>query len=669
MAQTEPQVAAYGSWRSPITAASVAQGKGALGQLALDGADVYWSESRPTEGGRNVIMRRTPAGAISEMTPAGFNVRTRVHEYGGGAFTVVQGTVYFANWADQRVYRQEQGGQPEAITAGHDLFFADFTLDAPRQRLLCVREDHRQAGQEAKNEIVALDLHANPSGTVLVTGNAFYAAPRVSPDGTQLAWLTWHHPNMPWDGTELWVGTFHADGTLGKVQRVAGEPGEAIAEPAWSPEGVLHFVSDRSGWWNLYRWQGDHAEPLYPLAAEFCQPQWALGMSSYAFLAPQRILCAYTQEGTWHLGILDTREQGDQQSQGDHQGAPLQTQRDAGQQALTPVPTPYSYIVQVRADQGRAVFVGAAPTQPPELAELNPQTLRLTPLRQSDEPLPDAGYIAVPQAIAYPTERGLTAHAWFYPPQNKDYAAPQGAKPPLLVMSHGGPTSAAPNVFDLRKQFWTSRGIAVLDVNYGGSTGYGTEYRRRLNGQWGVVDVDDCVNGARYLAQRGLVDGDRLLITGGSAGGYTTLSALTFRDTFRAGASHFGLSDLEVFVGDTHKFESRYLETLIGPFPAQRERYRARSPLHAIERLASPVIFFQGLEDKIVPPNQAELMVAALRQKGVPVAYVPFEGEQHGFRRAENIQRALEGELYFYGRVLGFTPADDIPPVAIENLS
>jgi dipeptidyl aminopeptidase/acylaminoacyl peptidase len=643
--QTQAHVAAYGTWRSPITAASVTSGKGALGQIVLDGDAVYWSESRPTEGGRNVIVRRQPDGHTDDLTPAGYNVRTRVHEYGGGAFTVARGVIYFANWADQCVYRQRPGEDPQPITSGRNLFFGDFVLDRSRHRLICVREDQRQAGREAINTLVALDLERNRAGTTLVAGNDFYSSPRVSPDGTQLAWLTWHHPNMPWDGTELWVGTFRADGSIGKAQRIAGDPGEAITQPMWSPDGVLHFVSDRSGWWNLYRWHAGRAEPLLPMEAEFCQPQWVLGVANYAFLSPRRLLCSYTQHGIWHLGILD-----------------------AAKHTLTPIQTPYTFITQVHARAGRAVCIGASPTRPPEVAQMDLATMQIVLLTERTEELPDPGYISIPQAIEFPTEGDVTAHAWFYPPQNKDFAAPKGERPPLLVMSHGGPTSAAPNVFDLKKQFWTSRGIAVLDVNYGGSTGYGTAYRRRLNGQWGVVDVDDCINGARYLAERGLVDGDRLLITGGSAGGYTTLCALTFRDAFRAGASHFGLSELEQFVNETHKYESRYLHTLIGPFPERRDLYRARAPLHFAERLSCPVIFFQGLEDKIVPPNQAEMMVDVLRKKGVPVAYVPFAGEQHGFRRAENIQRALEGELFFYGRVLGFAPADDIPPVPIENL-
>jgi dipeptidyl aminopeptidase/acylaminoacyl peptidase len=642
---TTPKNASYGSWKSPITSEAIVSATVGLGQIVLDGTDVYWLELRPSEGGRSVVVRRTADGHTSDVTPAPFNARTRVHEYGGGAFTVSEGTVYFSHFADQRIYRQSPGSTPQPLTPEAELRYADARVDRQGKHLLCVREDHRQTGREAINTIVSIDLERGGEGEVLVTGNDFYSSPRLSPDGKQLAWLTWNHPNMPWDRTELFVAEVNPDGFLGQVTHVADGPMESIFQPQWSPDGVLHFVSDRTGWWNLYRWKDRRVESLYPLDAEFGRPQWIFGMSTYAFVSPTQIVCAYGKDGAWRLAQLDTDSR-----------------------KLSDIATPYTEIGDVRATSRHIVFVGGSATEPASVVQLDFKSRHLATLRRSSTLSVESGYLSVPQAIEFPTENGLKAHGLFYPPRNRDFTAPSDERPPLLVKSHGGPTAAATTTFNASIQYWTSRGIAVLDVNYGGSSGYGRAYRDRLKGQWGVVDVDDCVNGARYLVERGLVDGSRLAITGGSAGGYTTLCALTFRDMFKAGASHYGIGDLEALAHDTHKFESRYEESLVGPYPAQRDLYRARSPIHFTDRLSCPVIFFQGLEDKIVPPNQAQMMVAALKAKGLPVAYVPFAGEQHGFRRAENIKRALDGELYFYSRVFGFALADPVEPVVIENL-
>jgi len=652
-----PRVAPYGSWKSPVTSALIVSETVRLGQIALDGDDIYWVEARPAEGGRNVVARRTPDGRTTDVTPPPFNARTRVHEYGGGAFAVADGTVYFSNFADQRLYRQDSGAQPRPITPEADLRYADGVVDRHRGRMICVREDHTAAGHEAVNALVSLDLTGAQDAQVLVSGNDFYSSPRLSPGGSRLAWLTWNHPNMPWDGTELWVGDLKADGSLERAERVAGGIDESIFQPEWSPDGTLYFVSDRTGWWGLYRWRDGRkvlppasggpgeVEPLVVMKAEFGRPQWVFGISTYAFTSAGRIVCAYTRQGTWHLASLDTMTC-----------------------ALEPIETPYSEIGGLRAGPGWVVFGAGSPTESTSIVRLDLATEHLKVLHRSSEVAIDLGYLSIPQAIEFPTEHGLTAHAFFYPPRNQDYVAPPGERPPLLVMSHGGPTSATSSTLNLETQYWTSRGIAVLDVNYGGSTGYGRAYRQRLEGRWGVVDVDDCVNSARYLVERGKVDGKRLAIRGGSAGGYTTLCALTFRDVFKAGASYFGVSDLEALTKETHKFESRYLNRLTGPYPERRDLYQERSPIHFTDRFSCPVIFFQGLEDRVVPPNQAELMVEALRQKGLPVAYVPFEGEQHGFRRAENIKRALDAELYFYSRVFGFALADLVEPVPIENL-
>jgi dipeptidyl aminopeptidase/acylaminoacyl peptidase len=641
----EERVAPYGSWKSPITSDLIVSGTFGLGQIALDGSDVYWTEMRPAEGGRYVIVRRRADGQISDVTPAPFNARTRVHEYGGGAFTVTDGMVYFSNFADQRLYRQTPSAEPQPITPEANLRYADGVIDRRRHRMICVREDHTMAGREAINTLVGVQLDGTAGGEVLISGSDFYSSPRLSPDGSRLAWLSWNHPNMPWDGTELWVSEIKADGSLGELKRVAGGKDESIFQPEWSPDGVLYFVSDRTGWWNLYRWREGRTEALCEMEAEFGQPQWGFRMSTYAFESPQRLICTYLERGVSRLASLDTNTL-----------------------KLEPIETPYTRIDNLCAAPGRVVFGAGSPTEASSIVQLDLATRQIEVLRRSSELAIDAGYLSSPRAIEFPTEHELTAHAFFYPPQNRDYVASPGERPPLLVMSHGGPTAATTPTLRLGIQYWTSRGIGVLDVNYGGSTGYGRAYRQRLNGEWGVVDVDDCVNGARFLVERGEADGNRLAITGGSAGGYTTLCALTFRDDFKAGASHYGVSDLEALEVDTHKFESRYSHSLVGPYPERSDLYRERSPIHYTERLSAPVIFFQGLEDKIVPPNQAEMMVAALRAKGLPVAYVAFEGEQHGFRRAENIKRALDGELYFYSRVFGFELAEPVEPVAIENL-
>jgi dipeptidyl aminopeptidase/acylaminoacyl peptidase len=642
---TSSIVAPYGAWKSPVTSDMIVSSTVRLVEAALDGGDVYWIESRPLEGGRYVIVRRSPAGELTDLNPAPFDARTRVHEYGGGALLVVDGVLHYSHFADNRLYRQEPGGEPRPITPEGEFRYADMVLDGRQDRLLCVREDHTDPGREAINTLVSLDLGANDGGRALVSGGDFYAAPRLSPDGTRLAWLTWNHPNMPWDGTELWIAQVAADGSLRDAELVVGGRGESVLQPEWSPDGVLHFISDRTGWWNLYRWHQGHVEPLVEMEAEFGRPQWRFGMSQYGFDSAGRIICAYCQGGIWHLALLDITSR-----------------------RLEPIKTPFTDIRGVHVAAGRVVFEAASPTEPSAIVQLDLHTGRLETLRRSGEVTVDPGYLSLPQAIEFPTENGLTAHAYFYPPNNCDYCAPPGELPPLVVESHGGPTGATTGTFNLGKQYWTSRGFALLDVNYGGSTGYGRAYRERLNGQWGVVDVDDCINGARYLIERGLVDSERVIIHGGSAGGYTTLCALTFRDLFKAGASYYGIGDLTVFVGDTHKFESRYLDRLIGPFPERADLYRARSAINFSDQLSCPVVFFQGLEDKVVPPNQAELMVEALQAKGVPVAYLPFEGEGHGFRRAENIKRSLDAELYFYARVFGFEPADPIEPVPIENL-
>jgi dipeptidyl aminopeptidase/acylaminoacyl peptidase len=641
----EKQVRAYGSWKSPITSDLIVRGTVGLSQPRIDGKDVYWLEMRPSEGGRNVIVLCDSAGSSRDITPKPYNVRTRVHEYGGGDYVVNSGIVYFSNFVDQRVYAQRSDEDPRAITPEGPMRYADAVFDERRKQLICIREEH--TGAEAVNTIVALQLDKNDDGgRILVQGDDFYSTPRVSPDGSRLAWLSWNHPNMPWDGCILWVGELDPDGQLKKVRQVAGSTSESIFQPEWSPDGTLYFVSDRSGWWNLYRvGLKRQIQAVCPMAVEFGQAQWVFGMSTYGFESAHRLIAAFVDGGESVLASIDTRTG-----------------------ALTQIETNSTDLSYIRAKSGQAVFRSGSPTEPVSIVRLDVDGRRFEVLRRSNNLEIDQQYISIPRPIGFPTRNGLIAHGFFYRPQNREYVGPAEERPPLLVKSHGGPTAAATSAQSLSVQYWTSRGIAVLDVNYGGSTGYGREYRQRLNGNWGIVDVDDCVNGAVFLAKADEVDPERLMITGGSAGGYTTLCALTFRDTFKAGASHYGISDAEALAQDTHKFESRYLDGLIGPYPEHREIYFARSPVNFTERLSCPVIFFQGLEDKVVPPNQAELMVKALREKKIPVAYVAFPGEQHGFRQAKNIKRALDGELYFYSRVFGFDLADEVEPVEIENL-
>ncbi|MBX2998282.1 MAG: S9 family peptidase [Caldilineaceae bacterium] len=642
----EKRVAPYGSWKSPITADYIVSKSISLGAPLLDGDDIYWGELRPSEGGRVVVVGRSEDGATEDLVPAPFNARTRVHEYGGGAYTVHAGTLYFANFADQRLYRTRRGEDPQPLTpAAVDLRYADFIVDAGRNRLIAIREDHRQSSREAVNAVVSIPLDGEHEGEILVSGNDFYSTPRLSPDGSQLAWLTWNHPNMPWDGSELWVAPVHADGSLGEAKLIAGGVSESIFQPAWSPDGVLYFVSDRTDWWNLYRWRGSEIDAVTQMEAEFGQPQWSFGGSTYDFVSDRQILCTYSQNGISSLALIDTSTL-----------------------ILTQLETPYTDVSGIQANERVAVLRAGSPTQMPVILRVDLNTLRSEVIRQSGQIDIDPRYFSQPQPIEFPTENGLTAHAFYYPPHNPDFTAPAGERPLLMVKSHGGPTGASSSTLDLSIQYWTSRGFALLDVNYGGSTGYGRAYRERLKGRWGIVDIDDCCNGARYLADQGWVDGERMMIRGGSAGGYTTLGALAFRKVFSAGASYYGVSDLAALAEETHKFESRYLDGLIGPYPERADLYRKRSPIHHVQGLDCPVIFFQGLEDKVVLPNQAEMMVQALLHKEVPVAYLPFEGEQHGFRKAENIKRALEGELYFYSRIFNFTPADEIEPVEIENL-
>ena len=643
----EPQVAPYGSWKSPITTDLIVSETIGLGRIVLDGEDTYWAEARPSKEGRNIIVKRSADGETTDVTPSQFSVNTRVHEYGARGYTVVDGVVYFSNFDDQRLYRHRPGETPIPITPEGDLRYAGSVLDWRRNRIICVREDHTTNDEEPVNTIVAIDVNGQCEVEVLASGNDFYASPRISADGAALAWLTWNHPNMPWDGTELWAAPIGDDGRLGGPEWIAGGVDESVMQPEWSPDGALYFASDRTGWANLYRWRPHQdVEALLEMEAEFVKTHWWGGVCAYGFESASRLVCSYVQDGVWRLALLDPEAK-----------------------RLQPLDLPYAEMgcADLKVAAGRVVFEAGSPAQAMSVLQLDLATGALGILQVSSNANVDVEYLSIPEILEFPTEKDVTAHAFYYAPKNPDYAAPEGEKPPLLVTCHGGPHSAASLELDLSIQYWTSRGIGVLDVNYGGSTGYGRDYRERLIGEWGVVDVDDCANGARYLVVRGDVDPERVVISGGSAGGYTALAAMTFRDVFKAGASHFGVSDLESLVNDIHKFDTNSLVGLVGPYPLYRKRYIERSPINYAEQLNCPVIFFQGLEDTIVPADQSEMMFEVVRGRGVPTAYIAFEGEYHGFQQADNIKRAMEAELYFYSQVFGFDLADEIEPVSIEN--
>jgi dipeptidyl aminopeptidase/acylaminoacyl peptidase len=647
-------ISPYGTWVSPISASFVAQsgmGHSAMPrEVIVDGHDIYWVVGRPQEGGRYVILRHADDKKCECITPPDFNVRTRVHEYGGGSYFVAEGVIYFCNYTDQRLYRQQKGKSPLPITPEPEkpagLRYAAMRISPDKQWLVCVRERH-VSEEHVENELCILPPDGSVKPIILASGHDFYGSPRFSPDGKKLAFLTWDHPNMPWDGTELWVGDFR-DGKLEDIHKVAGGMNESIFQPEWNHHGVLHFISDANGWWNLYAFDEGEIISLHKREADFGVPQWLQEYSTYTFLPDGRIVCFYLDMGKSCIGILNPQ---------------------VGE--FEEFSTPFSAfeLPTIQSDAlGQVWFLAGTYSSEPGLAVLSPETGECHTVHISMEHEIDPGFISVPDHIAFPSEGGRTAYAYFYPPVNGSFEALADEKPPLIVFSHGGPTSAARSHFQAEIQFWTSRGFAIADVNYGGSTGYGRAYRDQLKGEWGIVDVEDCVNAALSLAKGGKVDGERLLISGGSAGGYVTLCALTFHNVFAAGASYYGVADPAILTQHTHKFEERYLDSLIGPYPEKKDLYRDRSPMHHTDRLSSPVILFQGLEDKVVHPEQSEILAAALREKGLPYVYLTFEGEQHGFRRAETIENCLDAELYFYSKILGFELPEGFTPVEIHNL-
>ena len=642
-------VAPYGSWKSPIAAEMlIGGGKRRLNEIKVDGGDIYWLDGRPSEGGRIVIMRLTAKGEMRDLTPAAFNARNAVHEYGGGSYAVRNRTVYFTNWSDQRIYVQDDGGDPRPLTAEPDIprgsRYADLTLTADGKFLLCIRETHTDDGNEATNEIVAIDT-ASGEARIVASRRDFYCAPRAAANHNGIVWTEWDHPNMPWDGNDLISGSFDSvDATVGTKAKLAGRQDESIVQPSWSKDGTLHFVTDRTGWWNIHAWRDGEAINLLEEKSDHGRPDWQFAFTSYAHLPNGDIAIGKGGATSGSFTVVD--------SQG----------------ATRSYEIPYSEVSFVTADHTgiRLLFVGASPTREPAIVSFDIASESCETIYSPSNVNLDPGYLSSPRHIIFPTTDDGEAHAYYYEPTNRDFIAPDGELPPLVVICHGGPTSASGTGLDLSTHYWTSRGFAVVDVNYRGSSGYGKAFRDALKGKWGIYDTDDCIAAAQYLIDQNLADKDRVIIRGGSAGGYTTINALTFHDFFAAGAALYGIADLMVFIGDTHKFESRYLESLVGPYPKESQRYHDRSAINFMDQLATPMIILQGLEDEIVPPSQAEIMVEALNSKGLPYAYIGFPGEQHGFRQAANIIRAQEAELYFYGKVLGFEPADEIGEEVVE---
>jgi dipeptidyl aminopeptidase/acylaminoacyl peptidase len=634
--------APYGSWKSPISSRSIASQTVRLDQVRIFNDSLYWLERRPEEAGRTVIVRFGNS-TKTDILSAPFNARSRVHEYGGGVYCVCDQGVFFVNDADQDIYRINNN-QIDRTTSTERMRFADLNYDTRHDRILCICEDHGVGGKEPVNSLVSIDIESGEI-TTLHEGYDFYSNPRASHDGARLAWLCWNHPNMPWDGTELWVGDVDADGLLARMGRVVGDTSISIFQPEWSPNDQLYFVTDESGWWNLARLEQDQSiAAVTNVKSEFGLPQWVFGQTTYAFCDHSKIVCSRICDGSGRLSLIDL---------------------DSFK--LTDIDTPFNTFDSICAANASAGIIAASNQDFSQVIVLDIARLETETIARSCSVAVDNDYLSAGQRFSFETRHADKVHATYYAPVNKDYQAPAGELPPLIVLSHGGPTGAADAALDLRKQYWTSRGFAVVDVNYSGSTGYGRDYRARLDYQWGVRDVEDVCDAAEYFASRGMVDSKRLIIKGSSAGGYTVLAALTFHDTFSCGASYYGISDLETLLADTHKFEARYTDRLVGPYPETQSIYRQRSPIHHVDRLSCPIIFFQGQEDRVVPPSQAEKMVAALKNKGIPVCYVPLENEQHGFRQAASIKAALDAELYFYSIIFGFSTADELPQIEIEN--
>ncbi len=655
--------APYGSWTSPITAQLVAGKTPKLFDTVVDDNRVFWCESIAEEKGRTAIMMYD--GTRHQcILPRPLSAKSKVHEYGGKAYAIDGNSVYFVLADDQRVYhgiiedhKAQSPFTPSPLTPpskSSSVRFADLAIDKKHQRIIAIQESHDvNDPHQVVNRLVTfsmnVDEHNDDPVRVLSEGHDFYSNPCVSPCGSQLLWLTWDHPDMPWDNTHVWTADLTVDG-LSNTHQIVGNGSESIFQPQWSPEGDLYFVSDRNNWWNIYRIDKKdlrgNAEPQLIIQhnAEYATPQWVFGMSTYGFWDENTLLATFTQEGVWRLAKIHLERAEDQR--------------------IELIQTGMSSIENVCCHNRLGAFIAASPTQAKSIFTLEGNTA--SPLTHAHTGIATEEY-SQPHPITFPTTFGQTAHALFYPPQNTQYEDKRH-QPPLIVLSHGGPTGATESSLNLKIQYWTNRGFAVADVNYRGSTGYGREYRHRLFKQWGRYDVDDVCAVVDYLSQEKLVDPDKCIIKGSSAGGYTVLAALTFKDTFKAGVSLYGIGDLELLATDTHKFEARYLDKLIGPYPDTTDEYRARSPIHFVNKINCPLLIFQGLQDKVVPPNQAELMVNAVTQKGLPIAYVTYPTEAHGFRQLETIVHMLDAEHQFYARIFGFDIDTRLNTLHIENI-
>lgn len=616
----------FGLWNSPVTAENVAKGSLYIQNIKVEGTNTYLSVMRPENKGKSTIMRIDLEGDCKDMTPSDFDVRTFVHEYGGGAFTVFNGTIYASRGSDNQIYIIRDDEDPKQLTHSPHLRFSDMHISP--WGLIAVTEKHEE-NAPVENFLSLINLN---DGNVkkIASGYDFYSSPALSKDGKKIAWISWNHPEMPWTNTELWVAEFGEGGHLENQKKVRGSQ-ESFFQPQWGSDHFLYFVTDKDqGYWNIHRYKEGQIENLIPMKAEVAVPLWNFDLSTYA-LTDKKIFFSFNQEGKWHLGAFDLQS---------HQ--------------WTEIPTSGSVIYQLRAGNHFVRFLEQYPEKEKALLQLDDQEGYPLSVIYSQITYLDNGYISIPQHISFPS-KNRQAYGFYYPPQNFHYKNPSDEKPPLIVTIHGGPTSQTMGTFDLAKQFWTTRGYAILDVNYGGSTGYGRDFRNLLNHQWGIVDVEDAVNGALFLVKHGLADENRLTIRGGSSGGYTTLAALSFTNTFKAGASYYGISDIVALTKDTHKFEKTYVDLLIGKYPEEKKIWEERSPINSVDQIKAPLILFQGEEDKVVPKNQSMMIYDALKKKGIYTELYIYPEEDHGFRQSKNIIDALKKEEAFYQKVFNFT--------------
>lgn len=633
----------YGSWISPISSNDVVKKSIKFGQIHIDQNTIYWTEGRPEEKGRVALVEKTVSSMEKDSLENFYNIRTTAHEYGGKCFFVQNKIIYFVNYSDQQIYKKSKD-QIEQLTNLDNHRFADFVIDSHGKYLYGVCEKH--SPDKVTNMLICLNIETKHID-IIASGFDFYMSPRLSPDNLKLTWVCWNHPNMPWDGTELWLADINGP-HIKNAQQLAGDINESIVDPSFSETGDLFFISDKSGWWNFYKYKNDQISAVCPCEIEFGRPAWIFGESTYSFIkigSSLKIAARGLIKGISCLYLIDI----------DHKKKEI-------------LDSPFTYISHIYTLDDKIIFIGASASQQNALVAYDIKSSSYEILKQSQKISLDLEDISQPSAFTFSTEKGQMAYGFYYPPTNKNYQAPSDEKPPVIVECHGGPTAQVFPRFNMEYQYFTSRGIAVFDINYGGSCGYGRLYRDRLRGNWGLVDVFDCENGAKHLIEKGLIDKNRIVIKGGSAGGFTTLASLAFTDIFKAGVSYYGVGDLVALAQETHKFEAKYLDNLIAPYPRHKELYLQRSPINNLEKFSAPVLLFQGSEDKVVPKTQAEIMYEALKKKGLPTAYILFEGEGHGFRISSNIKKALEAELYFYSQIFNFPLSEKISKIKIENL-